>query len=286
VQSWPVLSNSSTLVSGFLSGYAAAYGNVGVVTQPLVYVNSSTPDVSISVGSGCNNFTGGQATPNGLGATGTEVPIPSYAAGLLNGSSDNPLTIADPSANMEWELWRASYSGGQWSACWGGAMHMSTSTGVFPSPYGRSATGISYLDTMVTEADVASGHIDHAISISIQQCNAWIYPADRGDCGSDPNNLQEGSWLTWAPGTQMPSGLTPFAQMVFTAVQNYGLVVIDYAGAYVISAEQSNDWAYEGSGTDPMTTTWQGLPEYQVIDSLPWSHLEVVSPPSQMAPAA
>jgi hypothetical protein len=35
----------------------------------------------------------------------------------------------------------------------------------------------------------------------------------------------------------MPPGLTPFGQMVFKAVQTYGMVVTDYAGASRLPAE-------------------------------------------------
>ena len=78
----------------------------------------------------------------------------------------------------------------------------------------------------------------------------------------------------------MPSGLTPFGQMVFRALQTYGAVVTDQAGSVSIESEQPSDWAAEGhSGTDPITASWDGLQEYQVVATLPWSSLQVVDPP-------
>ena len=78
----------------------------------------------------------------------------------------------------------------------------------------------------------------------------------------------------------MPSGLTPFAQMVFRALQTYGAVVTDQGGSVSLESEQTSDWAAEGhSGTDPITASWDGLQEYQVVASLPWSSLQVVDPP-------
>ena len=75
-------------------------------------------------------------------------------------------------------------------------------------------------------------------------------------------------------------GLNAFAQMVFTALQRYGAVVTDYAGAVMLEAEQPSDWAEKGnSGTDPITVSWQGLPEYKVVADLPWSSLQAVAPP-------
>ena len=75
----------------------------------------------------------------------------------------------------------------------------------------------------------------------------------------------------------MPSGLTPFGQMVFKAIQTYGMVVTDYAGAVMLEAEQPSDWAAEGnSGTDPVTASWDGQAEYSVVANLPWSELQAV----------
>ena len=132
----------------------------------------------------------------------------------------------------------------------------------------------------ITEADIASGAINHAVGIVLPRCNFSVYPADRGDCGNDPGQPAEGQWFRFAPGTQMPSRLTPFAQMVFQAIETYGAVVTDQGGAVSIEAEQPSDWAAEGhSGADPITASWEGLQEYQVVASLPWSDLQVVDPP-------
>ena len=80
----------------------------------------------------------------------------------------------------------------------------------------------------------------------------------------------------------MPMGLTPFAQMVFTALQRYGAVVTDFAGAVMLQAEEPSDWAEEGNaGVDPITASWDGLPEYKVVASLPWSSLQAVEPPQR-----
>jgi hypothetical protein len=73
--------------------------------------------------------------------------------------------------------------------------------------------------------------------------------------------------------------------MVCTAIQKYGMVVIDQGGAVMLGAEQPSDWAAEGNtGTDPLTTSWNGAQEYQVVANLPWSQLQVVDPPNPYNP--
>jgi len=266
VQSWSVNGNSSTFANDIVTK-AAGYG-VGNV--PIYYVPAGTPDSSLSVASGCGNFTS---------STGTQIPVPSYVS--LNGTSDNPMVLYQPSANEEWELWELSKTSSGYQACWGGAEAISSSDGVFPSPYGESATGISYMATEVTEADIASGSINHAIAITVPSCNGYIYPADRGDCGSAAGQPAEGQWFRLPASLAMPSGLTPFAQMVFRALQNYGAVVADQAGGYVlIQTEQPSDWSEEGhSGTDPITASMNGQAGYSVVASLPWGSLQTVNCP-------
>ena len=190
--------------------------------------------------------------------------------------------IYQPSSGTGWEFWQMVRNpDGSYSACWGGKLNMSSTNGAFPRPYGLSATGISYLATTITEADIASGSIDHAIAVAIPGCYNFVYPADREDCpyqsGYMPGQPPEGQWYRFPAGLAMPSGLTPFGQMVFKAVQTYGMVVTDYAGAVMLEAEQPSDWAAEGnSGTDPITASWDGQAEYSVVANLPWAQLQAV----------
>jgi hypothetical protein len=280
VTSWAVDPNSAAYVANIVAQYQSAYGEVGV--------NFNRPGYAVSVQSGCNDFTGDQTTPNGSGATGTEVPIPSYA--VAGSSSDEILTVYQPSTSREWEFWQAQDNGGSWSACWGGEMDMATSDGVFPNPYGETASGIANLATEITEADIASGSIDHAIAFEVlgNECD-WdsatqyggLYPADRSDCGEAISGApMEGQWFRFAPGTAMPSGLTPFAQMVFKAIQTYGMVIVDQGGAVALEADQTSVWAAEGnSGTDPITASVDGLEGYQLVASLPWQDLQAIDVP-------
>jgi hypothetical protein len=270
VVTWAIDTSSAQFVSNLVTDYRDHYGSVGVNTVPIYTVPAGQPDVTVSVAPGCNRFTS---------ATGQKIPIPGNVA--LAGSSDSPLVIWQPSSHLDWELWQVSrQTATAYSACWGGKLSTVTSDGVFPSPYGLSATGISYLAVTITEADIASGSIDHAVGMVVPRCNYSVYPADRTDCRYDPGQPGEGQWFRFAPGTPMPPGLTPFAQMVFQAIETYGAVVTDQGGGVEIEAEQASDWAAEGhTGTDPITASWDGLPGYEVVASLPWPDLQVVDPP-------
>jgi hypothetical protein len=242
---------------------------VGVNSLPLYTVPASQPGVTVSLAGGCQS--------EFLANIG-QVPIPWYAN--LNASSDSPLVISQPSTGSEWELWQVQEPwSGHYTACWGGKLSLGSSNGVFAPNYGLAASGISYLATTITEADIASGSINHAIAMTITRCNGFVYPANRGDC-SDSGQPGEGQWFRFPANLAMPSGLTPFGQMVFRAIQTYGVVILDHGGAVMLQSEQTSDWAAEGNrGTDPITSSWQGQQEYQVVSSLPWSQLQALDPP-------
>jgi hypothetical protein len=169
--------DSSSLVSNLVNQYQTHYGTIGVNRMPIFTVPATQPLVPVTVKAGCWSF---------LGSTG-QVPIPPGA--YTGGGTDLDMIIHQPSTGRDWELWRATVdSSGKWSACRGGGLLSATSSGIFSYPFGLSATGISYLATTITQSDVASGEIDHAIAMEIVTCNGWIAPANRGDCPSNPGS--------------------------------------------------------------------------------------------------
>jgi hypothetical protein len=281
-----VLPNSSAIVANVVA--QSKQNNYGLwvnYNRPVYYVAAGTPNVPMSVQSGCNNFTSG-----GAGATGTEVPIPSFAE--QGGSSDNILTIYSTSLNKVWEFWEAqpnkAGAATSWSACWGAEATLSTFTGVFPHPYSETATGISNLATEITEADVASGAIKHAIEFEVygDQCDWYVAPAVEGDCSQSGTDYPaEGMYFRFPPTMAMPAGLSAFSQMEFIAIQRYGMVVSDMGGAVDLEADvsggtykgtyYSGPWEQEGqsASTDPLTNATDDTGD------LPWADLQAINYP-------
>jgi hypothetical protein len=266
----PVSSISSSLAADIINQYKTYYGTFGIQDQyPIVTVSASQATVNVATSAGCNSF------QSNTGA----VPIPASAASLLPGTGDNPLIVWQPSTATEWEFWQANYSNGSWSACWGGKIqNVGASNGLFQEPYGLAASGFSYLATAITEADIQSGSINHPIALQIPLCNLpFVAPATRSDCGNNAGTPAEGMLFRLPASAQMPSGMTPFGQMVFRALQNYGAYVTDHAGAVVIVAEEPADWTATGhTGTDPLTASWAGSPQYATMNGMPWSSLQLV----------
>jgi hypothetical protein len=300
VTSWPVARDSAAIVKEFDSDWQVNYGNVGVNGRPVIWVPANQPMVPLVVQPRCNDF---------LANTGATAPVPSWAP--TSGPTDYIVTVYQPSSNTVWELWQAHHltgakAGGGWSACWAGKAPLNTFSGTFPWPYGETATGISNLATEVTEADVLSGSINHAIGLQVVNCTTAIYPADRGDCGYHPGYPAEGQWFRFAAGVNCADyDTTPFEHEVCITGQQRGFVVVDHGGSDGIEADYATGtWTDEGNsgptgswqhkpdgqccifagGAGPLEQSFRIAPdnyeqEYQVIANLPWSQLQVLVPP-------
>jgi hypothetical protein len=309
VTSWPVDRNSAAIVGEFNTDWQANYGNVGVNGRPVVWVPAGQPMVQLSVQAGCTSF---------LSNTGTSAPIPPWAP--TSGPSDYALTVYQPSSDTVWELWQAhpvtttstgstgtgSSANPGWSACWGGRAFLNSFSGVFAHPYGETASGISNAATEVTEPDILSGSINHAIGLQVVNCTLNIYPANRGDCGNNPGDPAEGQWFRFASSVDCGNyDTTSFENEVCVAGQQRGFVVVDHGGSDAIEADYATgSWTDEGN-PGPVGS-WQANPnggccifaggggpledsfltssgvyeqEWNVIANLPWSQLQEIDPP-------
>jgi hypothetical protein len=309
VTAWPVARDSTAIVAEFNRDWQVNYGSVGVNGRPVVWVPPGQPMVPLSVQPGCANFSKD---------TGPSAPIPAWAP--TSGPGDEILTVYQPSSDSVWELWQAHRVATQkttgegrtppadagWTACGAGKASLRTFSGVFPFPYGETASGISNLATEVTEADVLSGSIEHAIGLQVVDCTTAVYPADRGDCNYDPGTPAEGQWFRFAPSVKCADyDATAFENEVCIAGRQKGFVVVDHAGSDGIEADfATGTWTDEGNpgpvvswqrnsrgqccifagGGGPLEEAFRtasGLyeQEYQVIAGLPWRRLQVIVPP-------
>lgn len=310
VTSWPVAPDSAAIVAEFDRDWETNYGSVGVNGRPVVWVPAGQAEVPLTLQPGCST----SFYPN----VGRSAPIPEWAP--TSGPTDYVLTVYQPSSGTVWELWRARpltppaagrdnsavKSPTGWSACGAGKAELRTFSGVFPFPYGETATGISNLATEVTEADIRSGSIKHAIGLQVVDCTTAIYPADRGDCNRDPGTPAEGQWFRFASSVNCGAyETTRFENDVCNAGKKYGFVVVDHGGSVGVVADfGTGSWTDEGNfgptiswkpnsrgqccmfagGGGPLERAFRtrsGTYEqpYQVIAALPWDKLQVIVPP-------
>jgi hypothetical protein len=128
---------------------------------------------------------------------GKRIPIPPGARPA--GGSDGQMTVVTPEG-WEYDFWQAqapSAHGGVFTAAWGGRTRID-GNGLHS---GGTASGFGNLAGMIREPELAAGHIDHALFITLRCASrrspsrfgvkAWIsryvYPASNGGSACPPS---------------------------------------------------------------------------------------------------
>lgn len=271
--------NSAAYVGEFLRQKAAYYGSVIINTYSYasaVYVaDRSTPTQPVRV-SDCQGK--GYIDAN-LTAQWSAVPIP--LAARASKGDDREMTVYQPSTGTLWEFWQAKSINGRWEACWGGRMkNVSSSSGLWPHPYGTTATGLPFVGGQITAEELKRGEIRHVIGIALvdlETATIFSWPASRSD-GTNPNKasnrIPAGTRFRLNPSINVDAlKISPVAKIIAKAAQRYGFVVWDKAGALSLRAQNADAYTALGN-SDPYPALYQGKPAYAVLDGFPWEELQ------------
>ncbi len=277
---WATLDpNSANYVAEFLRQLNTYYQTVGINTtsysSPVYTASSSTPTTRVQVWD-CQNK--GYIDP-ALQAQWTAVPIPAYATPSVG--TDGEMTIYQPSSNTMWEFWQTRKVNGQWQACWGGQMlNTPLSNGIWPHPYGTTATGLPFMGGQVTAEELKSGVINHAIGIALvdqASYTTFSWPAQRSDGWNPtnaPNRIPEGTRFRLDPSINVDAlNMTPVGKMIAKAAQKYGFVDWDTAGSISIRFENALSYTQLGQ-PDPYVALFNGVPSYKILANFPWDKLQ------------
>ncbi|MFO1098526.1 MAG: VCBS repeat-containing protein [Xanthobacteraceae bacterium] len=216
--------------------------------SPSVYVaSSSDPLVTVSY-------------PAGWGYPGGSIKIHMPAAADGAAGTDGELLVIDGDIVYNfWQFDRTSLTTG--TAASFGQENIVTGDGWgSKSPFlsaGITAIGASQLGGLLVKAETDTGVINHALQLTVDFKLAqpgFTGDAIAGDGSSSTGIVQEGDHLAIAPGTPMPSGLSPLGQEVFVALQKYGAYVVDVSGGTTNLRAQAN--AYDDA---TMTALWKDM---------------------------
>jgi hypothetical protein len=225
------------------------------------------------------------------------VPMPADAR--PSNCSDKNLAVeqVQPDGTVrEWEFWRASQApDGTWTAKWGGATNdVAADRGVASSlawgdataptiagsastfAWNVTASSMSMTAGVITRADVASGHINHAVALALTDTakGKEEWPAQRSVGGSlDTYALPEGSHLRLDPKLDLSTiTMTPLVRMIADAAQKYGIVVRDRTyGPNVFMTEEP-----QPGETNPFTPLLAGQYANAALNAFPWSRLQLL----------
>lgn len=173
-------------------------------------------------------------------------PIPAGARieGGPGADGDRHVILYDPSACRVYELYRAFPGAkGTWRAGSGAVFDLRTNR-LRPAGWtSADAAGLSIFAGLVRYDEVAAGHVDHAIRVTVPRTRAgYVWPArHQASDLTDPALPSMGLRLRLRAGVDV-SKLPRQARIVATAMQRYGVIVADNGSAWYISGDPDERW--------------------------------------------
>lgn len=284
----PLAPNSQAIVNNLVQDKQNNSGlwaiNTDTYSAPIYTVGPDTPRQQWTY-SDCQNMP--QLAPV-IAASLASVPTPPGM--LVSQGTDESVAIYQPSTDTYWDFWRAQQdASGHWSACWGGEIqHYSSNPGIFDNPLGASASGLPLGASLIRVDELRNGYIDHAINIETvrTQANCYSWPATRDDGNTVGADIPcEGQRFRLDPTFNVNTLIYPAARTIARAMQQYGLILTDTAGAVVTQAEDPRPFEATDGGVDPYNQLFdptgtgllpESLTRYLVLAQIPLNRLQAL----------
>lgn len=214
----------------------------------------------------------------------TNVPFPSNW--VMNDAPDKPTIIWQPNTNTIWDFWLADGIYPNITAKWGGKMTgITTSEGVYPYPYGTSASGFVLGGGMITRYEAwqislnptsSANLIPHPLALVLPEIADYhVAPANRHDgppsAGIYP--VAEGTRFRLPANVTVPAS-PPLLRAIVIAARDYGLVVRDGSDSIISICGELN----KPGDIDYWAGIRGGVATYSILDAFPWSQLQALNP--------
>ena len=236
---------------------------------------------------------------NRVNVDGQQIRVPAGAMPQNNGS-DMHMTVVDQASQVEYDFEHATWSSDHKTLnVWSGAeipagANLGTGLGG-----GGTAAGFSTLAGLITAPELASGTINHALSINVPCTNGSVYPAGGAyglACSQLQGNNNTGTatplgtlfQLNMTDAQIAASGAPAWEKTIMTAMAHYGMYVNDTDGIDNIELEAESDVSYTSLGGQPLMSNFiaqQGGWYYSPLNrwimagpAIPLDRLRVVDP--------
>lgn len=205
--------------------------------------------------------------------------------------TDREVVLYDADTDTYVDLWQATrHPDGSWTAGWGMRIPNASANAGVPevapsgTRYGTIACGLAVEGGTIKARELAAGRIDHAIGFAVLPSiidGRISAPAVRTDGQSTgPLCLSMGQRLRLPAHMDLDAfDFNPVTRTFARAVQEFGLIVWDRAGALSFRAENPLGMA----GADPYPALFGGRHGYDVLwgggshEPFPWRALQVVA---------
>lgn len=167
-------------------------------------------------------------------------PIPLDAP--LEDNADKHVLVVQQGTCMLYELWAAHRSSNGWYAGTGAKWNLASNAS---RPFGwtsADAAGLPIFPGLLRYDEVASGHIDHALRVTVAVSRrAVIAPATHFVGSADTSLLPMGARLRLRADYDI-SGFTGQSRVIAQALKTYGLIVADNGPNWMISGVGDSRW--------------------------------------------
>jgi hypothetical protein len=179
-------------------------------------------------------------------------PVPPRAPveGGNHSDGDRHVLVVDRSACKLYELYRAFYVAKglpqphpHWNADSGTEWDLRSAARRPDGWTSADAAGLPIFPGLVRYDEVAAGHLDHAIRVTVESTrDAWVHPASHcaGDT-SDPSAPPMGLRLRLKAGYGL-GGFNGAAKTIALAMKRYGLIVADNGSNWFFSGSSDRRW--------------------------------------------
>jgi hypothetical protein len=235
----PLHTRSSQYVAGIgaqqtvKADFGSGLWDGGPIGIPVTYVDGSQHRVPVS-------FDYADESDRG--------PYPLPAGALVEGGArsdgDRHVLVVDRSSCKLYELWDAHPGpDGSWHAGSGAIFDLRGSQLRPKSWTSADAAGLPITPGLVRYDEVAAGHIDHAIRVTVPKSqNTYLWPARHAASSSSDKSLPPmGLRLRLKAGTDL-SHLPKQARIVAEAMRTYGVIVADNGSAWYLSGVPDPRW--------------------------------------------
>ena len=169
-------------------------------------------------------------------------PIPSNP-NIEHGGDHHILTLDTETCTL-YEIYDASFSGGQWSGGSGAIFDLNSNT-LRPDGWtSADAAGLPILPGLIRYDEILAGQINHAIRFTINSTNSYIWPGRHltsGTPGVLTNTPPMGARFRLKSNYNI-SGFSPEMQVILQAMKTYGIILADNGSDWYMSGAPDERW--------------------------------------------
>lgn len=168
-------------------------------------------------------------------------PYPLPASPLMEYGSDHHILTIDTDNCTLYEIYDASFTGGQWDAG-SGAIWNLTDNLLRPDGWtSADAAGLPILPGLARYDEIAAGEIRHALRFTAAQTAGYLWPARHQTSAPQSGIPPMGARFRLKAGFNI-SGFAPEMQVILRAMKIYGIILADNGSDWYVSGAPDEHW--------------------------------------------